>query len=231
MIRDKIDFGSDGIRYCDANDKTLLTISSDSVNIKDINWDYSDDINKWIKTASSYSQNVASGTQVFGKTLCEILNLKEKELNRENEEEEKDMNKVLELYKQRKVREITRKYNELVEKELESNTFINKYNALVADFKKNLEDLEAEEQKENAGKRHVLVRTGYDMELPIEIDNDYEYYIRSKQFDREENKEKNNLCSNVEEINAMLSMSDDKDYQIEVLQRYGIIDKKGKMSE
>ena len=40
-----------------------------------------------------------------------------------------------------------------------------------------------------------------------------------------------NLYSTIEEINAMLSMSDDKDYQIEVLQRYGIIDKKGKMSE
>lgn len=231
MIRDKIYFDSGGIRCCDADDKTLLKISSDMVNIKDINWDYSDDINKWIKTASSYSQNVASGTRVFGKTLCEILNLKEKELNGENEEEEKDMNKVLELYKERKVKEIIKKYKELVEKELESNTFINKYNALVADFKKNLEDLEVEEQKENAGKFRVLVRTGYDMELPIEINDDYRCYIVSKPFDIEKDKEMHNLYSTIEEINAMLSMSDDKDYQIEVLQRYGIIDKKGKMSE
>lgn len=231
MTRTKIYFDSDGIHYCDADDKKLLTISSDGVNIKDINWDYSDDINKWIKTASSYSQNVASGTRVFGKTLCEILNLKEKELNGENEEEEKDMNKVLELYKERKVKEIIKKYKELVEKELESNTFINKYNALVADFKKNLEDLEVEEQKENAGKFRVLVRTGYDMELPIEINDDYRCYIVSKPFDIEKDKEMHNLYSTIEEINAMLSMSDDKDYQIEVLQRYGIIDKKGKMSE
>lgn len=230
MIIDKIDFGNE-VRYYDANGKLTFTISKDNMDAKDMDWDYFDDINKWIKTASSYSRNVASGTQVFGKTLCEKLNLKEKELNRENEEEEKDMNKVLELYKERKVKEITRKYKELVEKELESNTFINKYNALVADFKKNLEDLEVEEQKENAGKFRVLVRTGYDMELPIEINDDYRCYIVSKQFDIEKDKEMHNLYSTIEEINAMLSMSDDKDYQIEVLQRYGIIDKKGKMSE
>ena len=222
MIRDKIDFGSE-VRYYDANGKLIFTISKDNIDAKDMDWDYSD--------IGDYYQNVASGTQVFGKTLCEILNLKEKELNGENEEEEKDMNKVLELYKERKVREITRKYKELVEKELESNTFINKYNALVADFKKNLEDLEVEEQKENAGKFRVLVRTGYDMELPIEINDDYRCYIVSKPFDIEKDKEMHNLYSTIEEINAMLSMSDDKDYQIEVLQRYGIIDKKGKMSE
>ena len=222
MIIDKIDFGNE-VRYYDANGKLTFTISKDNMDAKDMDWDYSD--------IGYYSQSVVKGTRVFGKTLCEILNLKEKELNGENEEEEKDMNKVLELYKERKVREITRKYKELVEKELESNTFINKYNALVADFKKNLEDLEAEEQKENAGKFRVLVRTGYDMELPIEINDDYRCYIVSKQFDIEKDKEMHNLYSTIEEINAMLSMSDDKDYQIEVLQRYGIIDKKGKMSE
>lgn len=222
MIRDKIDFGSE-VRYYDANGKLTFTISKDNMDAKDMDWDYSD--------IGDYYQSVVKGTQVFGKTLCEILNLKEKELNGENEEEEKDMNKVLELYKERKVREITKKYNELVDKELESNTFINKYNALVADFKKNLEDLEVEEQKENAGKFRVLVRTGYDMELPIEINDDYRCYIVSKPFDIEKDKEMHNLYSTIEEINAMLSMSDDKDYQIEVLQRYGIIDKKGKMSE
>ena len=222
MIRDEIDFGSE-VRYYDANGKLIFTISKDNIDAKDMDCDYSD--------IGDYYQSVVKGTQVFGKTLCEILNLKEKELNGENEEEEKDMNKVLELYKERKVREITRKYKELVEKELESNTFINKYNALVADFKKNLEDLEVEEQKENAGKFRVLVRTGYDMELPIEINDDYRCYIVSKPFDIEKDKEMHNLYSTIEEINAMLSMSDDKDYQIEVLQRYGIIDKKGKMSE
>lgn len=230
MIESKIDFGNE-VQYYGANGKRLFTIFTNDINMEDRDWAYSDDIKKWIETASSYSRNVTIGTHVFGKTFCEILNLKEKELNRENEEEEKDMNKVLQLYKERKIREITRKYNELLEKELESNTFINKYNALVAEFKKNLEDLVIEDEKENTGKRRVLVRTGYEMELPIEIDRDYEYYIRSKQFDSEEYKEKNNLCSIIEEINAMLSMSDDKDYQIEVLQRYGIIDKKGKMSE
>ena len=222
MIKDKIDFGSE-VRYYDANGKLIFTISKDNIDAKDMDCDYSD--------IGDYYQSVVKGTQFFGKTLCEILNLKAKELNGENEEEEKDMNKVLELYKERKVREITRKYKELVEKELESNTFINKYNALVADFKKNLEDLEVEEQKENAGKFRVLVRTGYDMELPIEINDDYRCYIVSKPFDIEKDKEMHNLYSTIEEINAMLSMSDDKDYQIEVLQRYGIIDKKGKMSE
>lgn len=222
MIRDKIDFGSE-VRYYDTNGKLVFTISKDDINTEDMDWDYSD--------IGDYYQSALNGTQVFGKTLCEILNLKEKELNGENEEEEKDMNKVLELYKERKVREITRKYNELVKKELESNIFINRYNEIVADFKKNLEDLEVEEQKENAGKMRVLVRTGYDMELPIEINDSYEYYIRSEHFDTEKDKEMHNLYSTINEINAMLSMSDDKDYQIEVLQRYGIIDKKGKMSE
>ena len=222
MIRDKIDFGSE-VRYYDTNGKLVFTISKDDINTEDMDWDYSD--------IGDYYQNVVDGTRVSGKTFCEILNLKEKELNGENEEEEKDMNKVLQLYKERKIREITRKYNELVEKELESNTFINKYNTLVEEFRKNLEDLVVEDERENAGKKRVFIHTGYEMELPIDIDNTYEYYIRSKQFDKEESKEKNNLCSIVEEINAMLSMSDDKDYQIEVLQRYGIIDKKGKMSE
>lgn len=230
MIRDKIDFGSE-VCYYNANGKLVFTISNDGINMEDIDWDYFDDINKWIKTASSYSQNVASGTQVFGKTFCEISNLKEKELNGENKEEEKDMNKVLELYKERKVREITNKYNELVKKELESNTFINKYETLVEEFRKNLEDLVVEDERENAGKIHALIRTGYDMELPIEINDDYSFRIRNEQFDGEKDKEIRNLYLIVEEINAMLSMSDDKDYQIEVLQRYGIIDKKGKMSE
>ena len=224
MIRST--FNTNGLNYYDNNGNTLFTLSNGSINAEDIVWN-----NDEHTEITDYSQYVISGTQVFGKTFCEISNLKEKELNRENEEEEKDMNKVLELYRERKVREITSKYNELVKKELESNTFITKYNVLVEEFRKNLEDLAVEDERENAGKIHALIRTGYDMELPIEINDDYRFHIRNEQFNSEKDKEIHNLYSITEEINAMLSMSDDKDYQIEVLQRYGIIDKKGKMSE
>lgn len=141
-------------------------------------------------------------------------------------EEEKDMNKVVNLWCERKRNKIVDKYDEL---EVEFNTtkysVVESFNELVQRFNEDLESLykmdKATEQfvlKENAPNNVVKYCIDYER-----INKEFEEEYRNKRD--EELKEIKDIK---DEVEAQLSLSNDLEYQQEVLIRYGIIDKKTK---
>lgn len=218
MIIDKIDFGNE-VRYYDANGKLIFTISKDNMDAKDMDWDYSD--------IGDYYQSVVKGTQVFGKTLCEILNLKEKELNGENKEE-KEMNKVLELYYERRINKLGEFYKELKEQKYNELEVVKEFNNVVEEYNNKMQELMGKYRDEE-NDMSLIHKTGYN-EYPYVLSCDVKneiYTSLTKRYDED----KKALLAEKETIAAVLSISDDKDYQVEVLKNYGILDKKGMMVE
>ncbi len=141
-------------------------------------------------------------------------------------EEEKDMNKVVNLWYERKRNKIIDKYDKL---EAEFNTtkysVVESFNELVQRFNEDLESLykmdKATEQfvlKENAPNNVVKYCIDYER-----IDKEFEEEYRNKRD--EELKEIKDIK---DEVEAQLSLSDDLKYQQEVLERYNIINKKTK---
>lgn len=218
MIIDKIDFGNE-VRYYDANGKLIFTISKDNMDAKDMDWDYSD--------IGDYYQSVVKGTQVFGKTLCEILNLKEKELNGENKED-KEMNKVLELYYERRIKKLGEFYKELKEQKYNELEVVKEFNKVVEEYNNKMQELMGKYRDEE-NNMSLIHKTGYN-EYPYVLSCDVKNEIYTSLTKRYEEVKKG-LLEEKETIAAVLSLSEDKDYQVEVLKNYGILDKKGMMIE
>lgn len=145
---------------------------------------------------------------------------------KENKEkrEEKDMNKVLELYCEKAEKTIEKDFNEMIEEEREENPFVKEYNDLVKEFEAKMDDLYKREMDEN-GKHHVFVNrcnpTFYQFDIDYTFTNEnivlYKDCKKAALQDLEEFKQ---------EVSAKLSLSDDLDYTLKVLKEYGIIDKK-----
>lgn len=139
------------------------------------------------------------------------------------EREEKDMNKVLKLYKERKLKEIDDKYDKKVEDDYNAIEVVKQYNELVMNFESKLEELF--KSLENFDNGYLVTQCD---------SNCYKYalsegMIKSKISDKyaeEKIADKLELDNLVGEVDAQLSLSDDLTYQLEVLNRYGIIDKK-----
>ena len=140
--------------------------------------------------------------------------------------EEKDMNKVLNLWYERKKNKIDERYK-LMEVQFYNDKYsvVGSFNELIEKFNNDLDDLykldKATEQfvlKENTPNN--VIKYCLDLDSLKERFN-VEYLI-------EKNKEIEELGKIKEEVEAQLSLSDDLEYQQEVLKRYGIIDKKTK---
>lgn len=141
-------------------------------------------------------------------------------------EEEKDMNKVLNLWYERKKNKIDEKYK-LMEVQFYNDKYsvVGSFNELIEKFNNDLDNLykldKATEQfvlKENTPNN--VIKYCLDLDSLKERFN-VEYLI-------EKNKEIEELGKIKEEVEAQLSLSDDLEYQQEVLKRYNIIDKKTK---
>lgn len=139
------------------------------------------------------------------------------------EEGEVEMNKILELYKERSLVEIEKRYKNLILEEYNGLEEVKKYNDLVSKFKEDMETLVNEYNREN---HKVFIRTGYNYDFRYEVSRELMEEIEKKHLVNKE-KELKCLYDNVEEISSQLSLSDDKDYQVEILTRYGILDKEG----
>lgn len=134
-------------------------------------------------------------------------------------------NKVLDLYYNKKRNEIIEKYDKKEQEYFAKNDLAKEFNELVEKFEEDLENLYKSVQ--NFDNDYII--QGHD-------DNYYKYKINidkiSKEFEEKyitkRQKELKELDSLREEIDAQLSMSNDLDYQIDVLTRYGILDKKTK---
>lgn len=142
------------------------------------------------------------------------------------EKESDNMNDVLELYKSRREKEIRDKYKDIIDKEYNELPAVKEWHELTNNFEIEMKQLA---EKYNTEDLTCIVKTGYM--------NDYEYALSNrirddikKEWQADLDEELSDLYKFVEEVNAVLSISDDKDYKIEVLKNYEILDKKGKLS-
>lgn len=140
-----------------------------------------------------------------------------------NEEGMINMNKVLELYKGKHECWIKKEFDKIRKEEYENLEVVKQYNDMIKEF---------EDKFDNFYKENEIVEDKI-FEL-VSTDNVFKYVpnnrklmisIENKHRDEEE-QELKELHDLVEEVNAQLSMSDDVEYQRQILKDYGIIDKK-----
>lgn len=160
----------------------------------------------------------------------DIITLKAVNIKIDKMEGEKDMNKILQLYKERKEKEIKDKYDKIVEEEYNKIEFIQVYNNLVDAFEGAMKELF--ENEENIGCKY--------MEATGVSDSLYKYTLNSSKIKREiEEKHNDDYMSEIKklddfikEVETTLSLAEtgngliNQDRVIEVLSNYQIIDKK-----
>lgn len=141
-------------------------------------------------------------------------------------EEEKEMNKVLNLWFERKQEKIIKKYAEM-EQDFINNHYsvVKSYNELVEQFEKDLDDLY---KFDKVNEQFVLEEISDKNTIKYDIDFDKlsceftDKHIKEKQGELKE------LAKIREEVEAQLSLSNELKYQQDVLIQYNIIDKKTK---
>lgn len=145
-------------------------------------------------------------------------------LKDENKEENEMRNEVLELWYRRKGDNVFDKYEKLMDDYINKNySIVSDYKKLIEDFSENLEYLFNECNKES-----LLIQSNAYNQYKYVIDTDA---VRSKAieyFEKDKDKELEELQNKYQEIKALLSMSNDLSYQQDILIEYGIIDKKTK---
>ena len=140
--------------------------------------------------------------------------------------EEKEMNKVLNLWFERKQEKIIKKYAEM-EQDFINNHYsvVKSYNELVEQFEKDLDDLY---KFDKVNEQFVLEEISDKNTIKYDIDFDKlsceftDKHIKEKQGELKE------LAKIREEVEAQLSLSNELKHQQEVLIQYNIIDKKTK---
>lgn len=142
------------------------------------------------------------------------------------EGEDIDMNEILKLYEKRKEKSINDDYKALVREEYNEVEEVKRYEELVNTFNASLDELVEEYNTEN---HRAFVRTGYHNTYKYEISSDLMEEIRKKHIPFRDAKIQD-LRELVEEVSAQLSLSNDKDYQIEILKKYEILNKQGKLN-
>lgn len=141
------------------------------------------------------------------------------EYNKE-EEEYMERNKVLDLYVERRRKAIKEVYENNYMEEYNNLPVVKEYNEIVGNFEAQLAELST---RELASVEYLGYKNDYGYVLNHKLLQDIKdkhYAILKEAMDA--------LDSKANEVHALLSLSDDKDYQIEVLVNYGILDKKTK---
>ena len=198
-------------------DNLAVTIDSNSIRITD---DYN--------TGEDITVKPLEFSTLFHATdAIDSMRYEMEELKKLIKEKESDnMNDVLELYKSRREKEIRNKYKDIIDKEYNEQPAVKEWHELTTNFEIEMKQLA---EKYNTEDLTCIIKTGYV--------NDYEYALSNrirddikKEWQADLDEELGDLYKFVEEVNAVLSISDDKDYKIEVLKNYEILDKKGKLS-
>ena len=135
-------------------------------------------------------------------------------------------NKIVDLYYERKREEIRNKYKELLDSKYEQLEVVKEYNELVNTFVASLAEMA---NRYNTEDNKMLVKTGYVGEYTYDLNPDLKEDLREV-YVEDFNKETKELELLVEEVRAVLSISDTDEYKIGVLTEYGIITKKGKLN-
>lgn len=140
--------------------------------------------------------------------------------------EEKEMNKVLNLWFERKQEKIIKKYAEMEQDFINNNySVVQSYNELIAQFEKDLEDLY---KFDKANEQFVLEEISDENTIKYGIDFDKLSCEFTDLHCKEKQDELKEIAKIREEVEAQLSLSDELKYQQEVLIQYDIIDKKTK---
>ena len=142
------------------------------------------------------------------------------EYNNNKEEETMERNKVLDLYVERRRKAIKEGYENNYMEEYNNLPVVKEYNEIVGNFEAQLAELST---RELASVEYLGYKNDYGYVLNHKLLQDIKdkhYAILKEAMDA--------LDSKANEVHALLSLSDDKDYQIEVLVNYGILDKKTK---
>lgn len=134
-------------------------------------------------------------------------------------------NEVLELWYTRKHNKIMKEYEEKEREFHNSKELVIKYKEIVERFENELEELYKSE--ENVEKEYIIDElTGYMYKYKINYDKLSDEFV--EEFVLERNEKLHELDELRKEINAQLSLSSDLEYQVEVLTRYGVLNKKTK---
>lgn len=136
-------------------------------------------------------------------------------------------NQILDLYYERTRRRIIKEYDEKVLNAYNELPVVKEYNEVVKAFEATLAEMADRYNTEDV---KVLRKSGYANEYGYELNVDIDETI-GKELNKSRNDELKELDLLRQEVEAQLSLSNDKDYQIEVLKNYGILDKKtGKLN-
>lgn len=220
---------SDKLECYSSSGKPVCTISADGVNFvgfegcEELDWDdydYTLDETYYPNEFNEVSLEF-NGSMSNGKTIRNWINsLKNKE--------EKEMNKVLELYYERRINKLGEFYKELKEQKYNELEVVKEFNNVVEEYNNKMQELMGKYRDEE-NDMSLIHKTGY---------NEYPYVLSHavkddivKSLGKRYEKGKKALLEEKETIAAVLSLSEDKDYQVEVLKNYGILDKKGMMVE
>lgn len=135
-------------------------------------------------------------------------------------------NRILDLYAERAKEKIKKEYETIVNNDYDKLDVVKEYNELVSTFNTSLAEMA---NRYNNEENTYLHRTGYELTPMYELSDDIEANIRKKYLDEIKERLKD-IDLLVEEVRAVLGVSDTEEYRISVLKEYGIIDKKGKLS-
>ena len=144
----------------------------------------------------------------------------------EKMKEEKNMNKVVTLWYERKRKSIETKYDKL-RKEFGEKYYgsIQSFNELIDKFNKDLEELY---NYDKATEQFVLTENAPSNVIKYKVDTNRIDDYFDKMYRDEIREAYKKIDDTREEVEAQLSLSDDLKYQQEVLERYNIISKKTK---
>ena len=180
---------------------------------------------EWWQEFTTFNPVVETPKYIYEKPYLYTKGLKVNGVDM-NKEGNDNMNNILSLFKERKGREIREKYNKIYNEEYDNLEELKRYKELVSNFETSLNELVDEFNREDY---RPFFRTGYRPDYSFEISDELMDNIKGK-HEPEFDKEYDEFLKLIKEIDAQLSLSEDKDYQIEVLKRYGVLDKSGKMT-
>lgn len=135
-------------------------------------------------------------------------------------------NRILDLYAERAKEKIKKEYETIINNDYDKLDVVKEYNELVSTFNTSLAEMA---NRYNNEENTYLHRTGYELTPMYELSDDIKANIRERYLDEAKARLKD-IDLLVEEVRAVLGVSNTEEYRISVLKEYGIIDKKGKLN-
>lgn len=240
----------DKLECYSSSGKSVCTISADGINFEGFDWgDYDYTLDETYYPTNHDSVTLETGGIVCnGKTIRSFMDVGNGDVQNNiqkthqaimnkwgskwkyeyKNKEEKEMNKVLELYYERRINKLGEFYKELKEQKYNELEVVKEFNKIVEEYNNKMQELMGKYREEDEN-MSLIHKTGY---------NEYPYVLSHavkddivKSLGKQYEEDKKALLEEKETIAAVLSLSEDKDYQVEVLKNYGILDKKGMMIE